>query len=57
MPWYSNHYDFSFLEVNRFVMFMKLIILTFRDITNICGFTREVLIALLANVETRQWRC
>lgn len=29
---------------------------TFRDITNVCGFTREVLTALIANIETREWR-
>ena len=27
MPWYRNDYDFSLMEVNRLVMFMKLIIL------------------------------
>jgi len=25
-------------------------------VTNVCGFTREVLVALLANIETREWR-
>ena len=29
---------------------------TFRDITNVRGFTREVLTALIANTETREWR-
>lgn len=29
---------------------------TYRDISNVCGFTREVLTALIANIETREWR-
>ena len=27
-----------------------------RDISSVCGFTREVLTALIANIETREWR-
>ena len=43
MPWYKDSYDFSLLEVNK-------------SINNVCGFTKEVLIALIANIETREWR-
>ena len=28
----------------------------YRDINNVCGFTREVLTALIADIETREWR-
>ena len=28
----------------------------YRDVTNVCGFTREVLSALIANIETRELR-
>ena len=32
MPWYRNHHEFSFLEVNRYVMCMKLTILCSFDL-------------------------
>ena len=31
-------------------------ILLFRDINDIKGFTREILIALVADIESREWR-
>ncbi|XP_065892094.1 uncharacterized protein [Dysidea avara] len=44
MPWHRNDgCDFSFLEVNR-------------KVNNIRGFSRETLIALVANIESREWR-
>lgn len=42
MPWHNN-YDFSYLEVNR-------------PVNNICGFTRETLNAMVANIEGREFR-
>lgn len=33
-----------------------LYVCTHRDISSVCGFTREVLTALIANIETREWR-
>ena len=45
MPWHQHTYDFSLLEVNHPVIGVR-------------GFTREVLVALLANIESEeQVRC
>ena len=33
-----------------------LYIYLYRDVSNICGFTKQVLIALIADIETREWR-
>ena len=63
MPWYHETCDFSLLEVNRFVgtysllpVFMIYQHFTHRAVTNVCGFTWEVLSALIANIETRELR-
>ena len=29
---------------------------TYRSVIGICGFTREVLVAIIADIETREWR-
>lgn len=33
-----------------------IIVILCRDTSNVCGFTREVLTALITNIETREWR-
>ena len=38
------------------LVFRKFHTTLHRDISNVCGFTREVLTALIANIETREWR-
>lgn len=43
IPWHLKLQDFSLLEVNR-------------DLSNIRGFTRETLSALVVNIESREWR-
>ena len=62
MPWHLHMYDFSLLEVNRYVFNLVhtcvLITYYYRDITKIRGLTRETLIALTTNIESReQKRC
>ncbi|XP_065887166.1 uncharacterized protein [Dysidea avara] len=46
MPWHKEEKlrDFSLLEVNR-------------SIAGVRGFSRETIIALAANIESREWRC
>ncbi|XP_065893229.1 uncharacterized protein [Dysidea avara] len=46
MPWHTDEglRDFSLLEVNR-------------SINNIQGISRETLVALIANIESKEWRC
>ena len=64
MPWSNEFYDFGLFEVNRYVHIningvklpSTLFMSHFRDVTKVCGFTREVLTALVANIETREWR-
>ncbi|XP_064400552.1 uncharacterized protein LOC135346741 isoform X2 [Halichondria panicea] len=44
MPWANEcNYNYSLFEVNR-------------SVSAVCGFTREVLTALVADIETREWR-
>ena len=31
-------------------------LITYRDVRSVCGFTREVLVALVADIETTEWR-
>ena len=39
------------------LLYIPHLIINFcRDVTKVCGFTREVLTALVANIETREWR-
>ena len=63
IPWYSaEDKDFSQLEVNRsFYMYRCSVVsctylsLNCRPTNQVRGFTRETLIALAADIETRQW--
>ena len=60
MPWHYEISDLSLLEVNRYYK-LKLSLLThifvvYRNVDRIRGFSRETLIALAANIETREWR-
>jgi len=62
MPWHKQAElrDFSLLEVNRqFLLFCNNLIscIVFRSIAGVRGFSRETLIALIANIESREWRC
>ena len=69
IPWYSvEKKDLSTLEVNRCIhniiyvyvhyTYANLIVqyLFCRPVNQVRGFTRETLIALAADIETRQWR-
>ena len=59
MPWHKTLYDFSTIEVNRFVMHFSykcFIINACRRIDNILGFSRETLVACIANIGSREWR-
>jgi hypothetical protein len=42
MPWYTENYDFSTLEVNR-------------DINSVQGMSQQTLIALTTTIESREW--
>ena len=64
IPWSKDKYDFSLMEVNRYVRLnigpiTRVILLPFafyhRPVDKICGFTREVTIGLLANIESTEW--
>ena len=56
MPWHTQKYDFSLLEVNRYTVILSyfFIKLFFRPINNILGFSREILVALITNIEGRE---
>ena len=69
MPWHSQPglHDFSLLEVNQYVkshivttactIIMSVLYLhVYRDISNIRGFSRETLSALIVDIESREWR-
>lgn len=63
MPWHTQTYDFSKLEVNRSVKYTDVVSLCItsilfaycRRIDNVLGFSRETLAALIANIEGREW--
>ena len=39
-----------------FLLSVKISDASHRDVTSICGFTREVLTAVIADIETAEWR-
>ncbi|KAK3752537.1 hypothetical protein QZH41_016313 [Actinostola sp. cb2023] len=43
MPWHTNNYDFSTIDVNR-------------PVENICGFSRETVIEITTNIESQEAR-
>ena len=60
IPWHCN-FDYSTLEVNRLVylIIIGLILMhnslyLFRDVSNVCGFSRETLIAVTTDIESRE---
>ena len=58
MPWHKQMYDFSLLEVNRYKCTLSIqffIALFCRPINNILGFSKETLVALITNIEGREW--
>ena len=63
MPWHKNEgsRDFSLIEVNQYarltlIICMAITMISNRSINNIKGFSRETLVALIANIESREWR-
>ena len=66
MPWRRDPglRDFSLLEVTRYVLHIRQHQLCYcvvhfilnRDMSHIRGFTRETLHAVIANIESREWR-
>ena len=56
IPWHKETSDLSLLEVNRYKnnLYDEQVHVAFID--RIRGFSRETLIALAANIETREWR-
>lgn len=68
MPWHKTEEmrDFSLLEVNRYSIYnvhgiqlnhCKLNVqYSCRSISGILGFSRETLIAIISNIESREWR-
>ena len=62
IPWATDSYDFSHFEVNRFANKYSVAYNVvccnelYRSVSSVCGFTREVLSALAADIETREWR-
>ena len=65
MPWHRQ-YDFSHLEVNLWVYKFTLhkhnftmhvfVFFFYRSVSSVCGFTRETLNAMIANIEGREFR-
>ena len=64
MPWHRAIYDFSLLEVNRCVLvalkpysylFYFAVYPYSRPINHILGFSRETLVAMITNIEGREW--
>ena len=58
--WSKQYYDFSVFEVNRYVHIIGStskvlcnINIFFGNTNNVCRFTKEILIALAANIETK----
>ena len=70
MAWHLQQYDLSLLEVNRYynciaiveevcavIFLLKYVLLAVvRDLHGVRGLTRETLIALTTNIESREWR-
>ena len=66
MPWHRDPglRDFSLLEVTRYVSRIRQYQLFYcvvrfilnRDLSHVRGFTRETLHAVIANIESREWR-
>ena len=60
MPWYKESYDFRLLEVNRYwselynkslICNSNLLFLLHRSQKDVLGFSREILIAVITNIE------
>ncbi len=58
MPWYKENYDFSTLEVNRYVITCGVNythMYPCRSLKGIRGLSRETLVALTTTIESREW--
>ena len=60
MPWHKEDYNFSLLEVNRCIVInispsIITYLFLYRPISNILGFSRETLVAVITNIEGREW--
>ena len=64
MPWYKESCDFSLLEVNRYwselynkslICNSNLLFLLHRSQKDVLGFSRETLIAVITNIEGREF--
>ena len=61
MPWHKEVKDLSMLEVNRLYsntlyFGCTIVSVSYRSVSGIRGLTRECLIALMADIETRNYR-
>ena len=56
MPWHRDVYDFSCLEVIYSVIVTCSQLIINRPISDVLGFSKETLVAVVVNIEGREWR-
>ena len=62
VPWHEEFYNFSLLEVNRYVCIYLNVVYTLniyndthRSPTDVLGFSKETVVTLITNIEGREW--